>query len=220
MEIDIHRSDLGVTCAYLRGVSQNNCKKVIARISRGAPVFYLPNRLCSPISLRALAKDLEVSRDSIALWLEIFERMYLTFRISPYGGPKIRAVKKEQKLYFWDWTHAPKGGARFENLVAQQLLKYCHHLEDTQGAKMELRYLLDVDGREVDFVVLRDRKPEFAVECKLSSRGPSASCSYYRARTKVPRFFQVHLGTEDFGDDTRETRVIPFNTFCREMGMP
>ncbi|NMC62201.1 MAG: ATP-binding protein, partial [SAR324 cluster bacterium] len=85
----------------------------------------LPDRLCSPLSLNAIAKDLEVSRDSVALWIEIFDRMYLTFRISPYGGPKIRAVKKEQKLYFWDWTIANKDGPRFENLVALQLLKYC-----------------------------------------------------------------------------------------------
>lgn len=31
---------------------------------------------------------------------------------------------------------------------------------------MELRYLRDTDGREIDFVVLKDKKPIFAVECK------------------------------------------------------
>jgi hypothetical protein len=30
--------------------------------------------------------------------------MYYCFRIPPYGAPKIRAVKKEQKLYLWDWS--------------------------------------------------------------------------------------------------------------------
>jgi hypothetical protein len=58
----------------------------------------------------------------------------------------------------------PEGGARFENLVASQLLKYCHLIEDTEGHAMELRFLRDTDTREVDFVVLKDRKPLFAVE--------------------------------------------------------
>ena len=33
-------------------------------------------------------------------------------------------VKKEQKLYLWDWSIVPDLGPRFENFVASQLLKY------------------------------------------------------------------------------------------------
>ena len=67
------------------------------------------------------------------------------------------------------------GRTRFENLVACQLLKYCHWVEDTQGHAMELRYLRDTDKREVDFVFLKDRKPVFAVECKSGDKaiGPA-----------------------------------------------
>ena len=180
----------------------------------------LPDRLCSPLSLRSIARDLEISRDSVHSWLQIFEKMYLIFRISPYGGPKIRAVKKEQKLYFWDWTHARSSGARFENLVAQQLLKFCHHLEDNEGARMELRYLRDVDGREVDFVVLRDRKPLFAVECKSGSKDPNPACKYYRDRTQIPKFYQVHKEQSDYGDENSDTRVMPFTQFCQNLELP
>jgi hypothetical protein len=31
---------------------------------------------------------------------------------------------------------------------------------------MELRFLRDTDKREIDFVVIKDKKPLFAVECK------------------------------------------------------
>jgi hypothetical protein len=55
-------------------------------------------------------------------------------------------------------------------MVACQLLKYCHFVEDTEGHAMELRFLRDTDKREVDFVVLRDRQPIFAVECKTGGR--------------------------------------------------
>jgi hypothetical protein len=55
---------------------------------------------------------------------------------------------------------------------------------------MELRYLRDTDGREVDFVVVRDTKPMFAVECKTGDKGPSARFKegrswYYLSRTSA-----------------------------------
>ena len=61
------------------------------------------------------------------------ENMYVCFRVSPYGPPKVRAVKKERKLYLWDWSAVAERGPRFENLVASHLLKYCHSQEDTLG---------------------------------------------------------------------------------------
>ena len=177
----------------------------------------LPERITSPLSLSAIAKLLEVSPDSVSRWIQIFERLYLCFRVAPYGDQRIKAVKKEQKLYFWDWAYAPDGGARFENMVACHLLKYCHFTEDTEGCKMELRYIRDINGREVDFVVLRDKKPIFAVECKLSERALSPAIEYFRTRTMVPQFFQVHLDNADYLAGDKASRVLPFWTFCKEM---
>lgn len=180
----------------------------------------LPDRLQSPLSLKSLSEDLQVTHQTVGRWLEILEQLYVCFRISPYGSPKIRAVKKEQKLYLWDWSMAHEGGARFENLVASQLLKFCHQREDIEGHGMELRYLRDTDGREVDFVVLQNRKPLFAVECKTGERAVSKHVSYFKARTPIPKFYQVHLGTKDYVDGNFHTRVLPFATFCQELQMP
>jgi len=83
-------------------------------------------------------------------------------------------------------------GPRFENLVAAQLLKYCHWIEDTEGHSMELRYLRDTDKREVDFVVLKDRKPQFAVECKSGEKTVSPAIRYFAERTPIPHFYQAH----------------------------
>jgi hypothetical protein len=146
--------------------------------------------------------------------------MYVCYRVAPFGASRIRAVKKEQKLYLYDWSQVPSGGGRFENLVASQLLKYCHYQEDTEGYRMELRFMRDTDGREVDFVVLRDRKPLFAVECKSGEKAVSAAARYFRARTSIPEFYQVHLGERDFGNAASDVRVLPFVTFCRELEMP
>lgn len=180
----------------------------------------LPSRVGSPLSVKSLREDLEVAHETAERYLKILEHLYVCFRIPPYGAPRIKAVKKEQKLYLNDWSSVPDEGARFENMVACHLLKYCHWQEDVHGYRMELRYLRDVLGREIDFVVLRDRKPLFAVECKLSGKATTAASAYFRARTPIPRFYQTHLGDEDVGDPTGGTRLIPFATLCREENLP
>ena len=178
----------------------------------------LPSRVGSPLSIRSLAEDLQVAHATVDRWLRILENLYVCFRIPPFGAPRIRAVKKENKLYLWDWSQTANPGARFENLVASQLLKYCHHQEDTQGHRMELRFLRDTDGREVDFVVLQDGAPSFAVECKTGERGPSAHIAYFRERTAIRDFYQVHLGEQD--KLAGGTRILPFRVFCEELGLP
>ncbi len=177
----------------------------------------LPDRVGSPLSVRSLQEDLQVAHDTVKRWLLIFERIYLTFRISPYGTPKIRAVKKEQKLYFWDWTQVLDDGARFENFVASQLLRYCHFHENVNGHKMELRYIRDIDGRELDFVVLKDNKPEFAVECKLGERSLTKYAEYFKMRTPIPLIYQVHTGEQDQGDERKLGRVLPIEKFVKQV---
>jgi predicted AAA+ superfamily ATPase len=176
----------------------------------------LLDRVASPLSLQSLREDLQVSHDSIRRWTTIFDNLYLTFRISPYGAASIRAVKKEQKLYFWDWSILKDAGEKFENLVACQLLKYCHYLEDTEGYNMELRYLRDTDKREVDFVVIRDQVPLFAVECKVSDKELSPHLKYFKERLSIPSYYQVHLGNKDY-ESSNGIRMIPFRAFVREL---
>ena len=178
----------------------------------------LPDRVGSPLSVRSLSEDLEVAHATVNRWLEILENLYVCFRIPPFGGPRIRAVKKERKLYLWDWSQTPDPGPRFENLVACHLLKYCHCIEDTQGHRMELRFIRDTDLREVDFVVLQDNEPAFAVDCKTGERSPSPAIDYFRQRTQIEDFYQVHLGTRDYLSN--RTRVLPFTRFCQELRLP
>jgi hypothetical protein len=181
-------------------------------------VELLPERVGSPLSIKSLREDLGVDHQTVERWITILENLYLCFRITPFGAPPIRAVKKERKLYLWNCSMAPEGGPRFENLVASQLLKYCHCIEDTEGHAMELRFLRDTDRREVDFVVLRDRKPIFAVECKSGERALGAAIRYFAERTPIPRFYQVHLGERHY--ESGAATVLPFRAFCRELGMP
>lgn len=179
----------------------------------------LPARVGSPLSVKSLREDLEVAHDTAERWLTILENLYVCFRIAPFGPPRIRAVKKERKLYLWDWSMVEEPGARFENLVASHLLKLCHFLEDTEGYRMELRFLRDTDGREVDFVVLRDRKPQFAVEVKTGERDVSRAVRYFKERIPaVPKWYQVHRGNQDVVVDG--VRRLPFARLCEELRIP
>ena len=170
----------------------------------------LPARVGSPLSLNNLRQDLSVAFETADRWVTILENLYFCFRIQPYGLPRLRAAKKERKLYMWDWSLCEDKAARFENFVASYLLKHCHRIEDQEGDHMELRFVRDSMRRELDFVVLRDGKPEFAVECKTGDRDLSRNVAYFADRTQIPLFYQVHMGKRDHEIAKSRARVLPF----------
>ena len=170
--------------------------------------------------MKSLREDLEVAHATAERWIQILERIYVCYRIAPFVGTKIRAVKKEKKLYLCDWSHIEDQGTRFENMVASQLHKFCHFQEDTEGHKMELRFLRDIDKREIDFVVVKQGKPIFAVEVKTGEKNLSRHISYFASRLPIPKFYQVHLGTLDRTYNDSRARIMPWIKFCHELAMP
>ena len=152
-------------------------------------------------------------------WITILENLYYCFRIQPYGLPRLRGTGQERKLYMWDWSLCEDPAARFENLVASNLLKYCHRLEDTEGDCMELQFIRDSMGREIDFVVVRNRKPLFAVECKTGESRLSRNIAYFAERTNIPQFYQVHTGLTDNEIAGQKARVLPMTGLSRILGV-
>lgn len=177
----------------------------------------LQEKVGSMLSLNSLREDLSASHEAIDRWVSIFENLYYCYLLHPFVADKIKALKKNRKLYLWDWSLCKTEGARFENLVASNLLKFCHHRQDTLGEDMELCYLRDKNKREVDFVVLENRRPLFAVECKSGDRGVSKHITYFASRTQIPVFYQIHNGTRDYEITDTRTRVMPFTVFASEV---
>ena len=173
----------------------------------------LPEKVSSILSLNKLKQDLSTAYETADRWVTILENLYYCFRIAPFGLPRLRAVKKERKLYLWDWSLCRNESARFENLVASHLLKYCHFREDTEGDEMELRFVRDAMGRELDFVVVKNNKPLFAVECTTGDRNLSRNIAYFSQRTEIPYYYQVHTGDTDYDRAELKARVIPFTRF-------
>lgn len=150
----------------------------------------LPALVGSPLSINGLREDLQVSHATVSHWLDIFVKLYAIFFVPPFGHQGLRAVKKEQKHYHLDWSLV-SGGAQFENLVAVHLLKWVHYIVDTEGREMGLAYFRDTEGREVDFVVTENRKPLYAIECKIQQESTSKALVYFKR--KFPECTAVQL---------------------------
>jgi predicted AAA+ superfamily ATPase len=159
----------------------------------------LPDLVGSPLSINSLTEDLQISHKTIARWLKILERIYAIFRLVPFGAPTIRAIKKSLKHYHFDWNVVLDDGARFENVVASHLLKWIHHQIDTKGRELELRYFRDIDGREVDFVVLENRKPLSFIEAKWNDGDIVPGLKYLKERFPAAEAWQISAtGKKDY----------------------
>ncbi len=172
----------------------------------------LPGKVGSLLSVNSLRSDLEVSHKALTSWLNILEAFYYQFRIYPYATKTIRSLKKDSKLYLWDWSEVEDENARFENMVGSHLLKFTHFLEDNQGYKANLFYLRNVQQKEVDFLVTVKNKPWFAVEVKAGSETVSPNLYYFKERMQIPFLYQV---VQKSGIDSlkRGVRVISADKF-------
>lgn len=179
----------------------------------------LPDLVGSPLSINALREDLQVAHQTLSRWIGILERLYQVFRVYPFGAPAIRAVKKEAKHYQLDWSLVGAPAARFENLVACHLLKENHFLEDARGIDRELRYFRDIEGREVDFVVLESKRPIRFIECKLGGKDTSPSLLYLHRKFPAVPAVQVQAN-EDVDIMTRDgIRICPASRFLTELSV-
>jgi len=176
----------------------------------------LPDLVGSPLSINALREDLNLAHKTVSKWLDIFERMYLIYRLRPFGSNKLRAVKKEQKHYHYNWAEVQDDGARFENLVAGHLLKWIHYQQDYEGRDIDLVYFRDVDRREIDFIITDKTLPIRAIECKLRHKEVSRSLKYFQSKFPETDVIQVHrLGDQEYVSK-EGIRVTNWKSFLRE----
>ncbi len=154
-------------------------------------VQMLPDKVGSLFSVNSLREDLQVAHKTVSLWVDILERFYYHFRIYPWQSSVIKSLRKEPKIYLWDWSEVQDPAAKLENIVAAHLLKFCHFLSDVEGHKATLHYVRDKEQREVDFLVCIDNKPWFCVEVKTSFKGTATPLAYFGRKLNVPFLYQV-----------------------------
>jgi hypothetical protein len=147
----------------------------------------LRSRVGSPLSYKSIAEDVGISPNTAKKYIQIFESLYIIFRVSPFSHNIARSILKEPKIYFFD-TGMVKGdeGVRFENLVAVCLLKHVFALTDYSGKPYSLDYLRTKEGMEVDFCLTNGDIPERMVEVKRSDSVPSRSLLNFKNRYNIP----------------------------------
>ena len=136
-------------------------------------------RVGSLLSLNNVRQDLGVSLDSVRLWASQLEKLYYLWRLRPFAGRLSRALSREPKLYLYDWSELESPGARFENMVASALLRWCHFAEDWGQEKLEVHFLRDKEKREVDFLLTIGGKPRLLIEAKVSGTDPGPALKYF-----------------------------------------
>jgi predicted AAA+ superfamily ATPase len=142
----------------------------LARIEMMASL--LPERVGSLFSINSLVKYLEVSHATVKTWLEYLKDLYFLFEVKPWQKRIPRSLKKEGKVYLWDYSEIEDESSRFENLVACHLLKACDYWNDSGAGDFALYYLRNKEKEEIDFLIVKDGRPWFPIEVKLSEVAP------------------------------------------------
>ncbi len=146
----------------------------------------LPSKVGSPLSMASLARDLQVSFNSIRLWLSVFDAFFLTFQLSPWTKKISRAITKEKKLYLFDYARIPSPSVKFENMVALELLRAISNWNDLGLGDFGLHYLRNKEGEEVDFLITNEEDPFLLIEANLSEEEISKSLVRFQSLLNVP----------------------------------
>lgn len=140
----------------------------------------LRKRVGSPISYLSIARDVQITPTTVKKYIEIFESLFIIFRVTPYSNNIARSILKEPKIYFYDTGLVEcDDGIIFENMVALELLKKQQQLIDLKGIDATLNYIRTKDNREIDFCLVEEGAVKELIEVKLSDRNISKHLLYF-----------------------------------------
>ena len=180
----------------------------------------LAERSAQQLVLANLAQEINVAVDTAKRWVDLLGRLHYGFVVRPWHRNLAKALRKEPKWFLRDWSGLADEGARAETFVACHLLKAVEGWTDLGFGEFELRYVRDKQKREVDFLVVRDRKPWFLVEVKMSDTALSPSLAYFQAGTGATHAFQVVINLPFEQADCFSALhpiVVPARTFLSQL---
>lgn len=168
-----------------------------------------------------LAKDVQVSVDTMRRWIDTLSSLHHGFLIKPWFKNVSRSLRKEPKWFLRDWAEIEDDGNKAETFVGCHLLKAVDGWNDLGYGKFQLTYLRDKAKREVDFAVIRDGSPWFLVEVKHAQTTMSDSLKHFQDQTKAPFAFQVVVDSDYVDADCfakpRGPMIVPARTFLSQL---
>lgn len=151
-------------------------------------IYLLAENQGSVISVNGLSNEVGLTFRTVDKYLSILENTYVCHPVSSYAKNIGNELKKSRKIYFYDLGirnallkdfSPPKGrddaGAIYESFIFLQL-------KNQLRPNMELRFWRNKLGHEIDFVILKNRKP-FLIEVKTTinrTELPSAMKTFMR----------------------------------------
>ena len=175
----------------------------------------LSERSSVQLNLSELARDLQVTAETSNRWVAALEQLHLGFTLRPWSKDIANSLRKEPRWFLRDWSGVEDVGRRAETFVGCHLLKAVEGWTDLGLGTFELAYLRTKQGQEVDFVIIRDRKPWCLVEVKQSSSDLSPALAFFQERTKAPHAFQVELDAPYEAVDCFAQRGRPLRVSAR-----
>lgn len=163
----------------------------------------LKTKVGSPIAYSSIAEDVHIAPNTVKKYIEIFESLFIVFRVTPFAKNIARSLAKEPKLYFFD-VGLVKGdiGAKLENFVAVCLLKHVYAMVDYTGQDYALHYLRTKDGIEVDFALARNGEIEQTLEVKTRDKSLSKPLLHFRRKYNFRAVQLVHELRQERGDNS------------------
>lgn len=163
---------------------------IITNIKRISDIDVLYSMLSfkigSPISRNSIARDIGASFVSIDNWLKIMEAFYLIFSISPYYKSISRSIRKEKKIYLFNYAEINDNGKKFENMIGLELLRFIYSQNEKGIGNFKLNYLRNKEKEEVDFLITLDDKPKLLIEAKFNDTSLSPSIFKFQNILKIP----------------------------------
>lgn len=153
----------------------------------------LRERVGGLLSTNALREDMKTAFDTVKNWIEILQDFYVIFLLTPWRDSVARGLRKQPKLYFYDWAAVPDPAARFENLVAVHLLRAVTAWTEAGAGEFSLHFVRDREKREVDFLLVRGKDPLVLVEAKLSETEPAPALIKMQKALGIPAIQLVNV---------------------------
>ncbi len=181
----------------------------------------LQNQAGALCNMSTLAKQVNAAVDTIQRWIAALESLYFCFSIRPWFKNVAKSLRKQPKIYLWDWSHISDPGAKRENFIASMLLKSVHFWTDIGLGNYKLHYLRDKTKREVDFLIVKDGIPWFLVEVKSSgAKRISPALVYFHRILGTTHAIQVvfdgsYVEKDCFGEN--RPIIAPVQTFLSQL---
>ncbi len=140
-------------------------------------IFLLPERIGSPLSINSLREDLEINFATVKNYIRYLLLTYVIFEVPPYSKNRAPLVKKERKIYFYDWVMIPNEAIRFENFVAHELKARINIWNELSPDTFSLFFVRSRTGEETDFLITRNKIPFFL--CEVKERASSIASHHF-----------------------------------------